>query len=316
VDVCFWGVRGSIPSPPSSDDLRKKILHILSLASKKDISTNEKRVKFMDSLTQREIGFLGGNTPCVELRVANKRLIFDMGTGLRKLGDYLMKTGASKEKLELHIFIGHTHWDHIQGLPFFIPAYRKNTTIHFYFVHPPVKERLELQQDYRFFPVSLDYMAAKKIFHQLENNSVLNLDGITIRTTESNHPGKSFCYRVEYEGKSFIYASDGEYNTLQNDKISHYIEFYRNADMLVFDAPFSFSEEIEKINWGHSSALVGVDISVKANVKKLAVFHHAPEYDDEGVFELLRTAAEYKEQNYPAAPLEVILAREGLVVTL
>lgn len=316
MDVCFWGVRGSVPSPPTSAHLRRKISDVLALATDKDLSTPKKRESFLESLTDTELGFLGGNTPCVELRVAGKRLIFDMGTGLRELGDYLIRTGATKEKLELHIFIGHTHWDHIQGFPFFIPAYRKNTHIHFYHVHPQVKERLELQQDYRFFPVSLDFMAAKKFFHPVENNSTFTIGDVVIKTTELNHPGKAFSYRVEYEGKSFIYASDGEYNNLPNEKISKYIEFYRNADMLIFDAPFSFSEEIEKINWGHSSALVGVDLSVKANVKTLVLFHHAPENDDAAVFNLLKTAMDYKEQNYPASPLEVTLAREGRIVSL
>ena len=316
MEVCFWGVRGSVPSPPSSAQLKKKISQVLALAAGKDISTEAKRETFLSGLSEKELGFLGGNTPCVELRVKNKIFLFDMGTGLRAFGDNLMRTLGKNENVELHIFIGHTHWDHIQGFPFFIPAYRDNVTINFYYVHPHVKERLELQQDYRFFPVSLEFMASKKHFHQIEVNAEFKIDDIVIKTTELNHPGKCFAYRVEYEGKSFIYASDGEYNYLPNNKIKKFIDFYKNADMLIFDAPFSFSEEIEKINWGHSSALVGIDISTKANVKKLALFHHAPENDDEAVFHLLQTATEYKEQNYTDSPLEVFLAREGSVHTL
>ncbi|MBI2417873.1 MAG: MBL fold metallo-hydrolase [Ignavibacteriales bacterium] len=313
MEVVFWGVRGSIPSPPTSEDLKNKISRVLELAASHDISTAEKRDAFLSTLTYRELGFLGGNTPCVELRVKDKIFIFDMGTGIRELGEYLMKSGQSKSGLDLHIFIGHTHWDHIQGFPFFIPAYRPNTNIHFYFSHPQVKERLEFQQDYRFFPVSLEFMAAKKHFHLLDPTAPLNIDGIIVKTMELNHPGKAFCYRIESEGKSFVYASDGEYNNLPNSKINSYINFYRGTDFLIYDAPYSFTEEMEKINWGHSSAVVGVDLCVKAEVKKIALFHHAPENNDEAVFNLLDAAVNYKKQNYSTSELEIVLAREGVI---
>ncbi len=317
MEVCFWGVRGSIPTPPTSEDLRNKITRVLELAAGIDISTAEKREQFLSGLSEKELGFIGGNTPCVELKVKDKIFIFDMGTGLREFGnDLLKRLPKEQQHIELHIFIGHTHWDHVQGFPFFVPAYRNNVELHFYFVHPQVKERLEIQQDYRFFPVAMEFMASKKHFHQIENNSQFMIDDIVIKTTELNHPGKCFAYRVEYEGKSFIYASDGEYNYLPSSRINKFIEFYDKADMLVFDAPFSFSEEIEKINWGHSSALLGIDLSVKAKVKELILFHHAPENDDEAVFQLLQTAEEYREKNYSSSPLEVLLARERMKITI
>ena len=240
-----------------------------------------------------------------------------MGSGFRELGDRLISHSRdSGQAVEIHVFMSHTHWDHIQGWPFFIPAYRPNSNIHFYSVHPNFKERLEQQQDFRFFPVAFEFMASKKHFHTLEVNSTLVLNDVLIKNTELNHPGKSYCYRVEYEGKSFVYTSDGEYNNLPNSRIKTYIDFYRDADVLVFDAPYSFTEEIEKINWGHSSALVGIDIAVKAKVKKIVLFHHAPENDDDAVFRLLDTAINYKVQNYPRSNLEVVLARERMTIPL
>ncbi len=312
MDVRFWGVRGSIGSPPTSAELRKKIERVLAKSNGRDMSSADSRNTFLSELSDDDIGFLGGNTPCVELSFDDKQIIFDMGTGLRLIGEKIMKDFDPKKEYEIHIFIGHTHWDHIQGFPFFIPAYRDNVTIHFYHVHPALKERLEQQQDYRFFPVSLEFMASKKQFHQLDVDSVVNIGDAVVRVTELNHPGKCYGYRVEHEGKTFIYASDGEYNYLPTSKIKKFIDFYSNADFLIFDAPFSFSEEIEKINWGHSSALVGIDLSVKAEVKKLVLFHHAPENDDDAVFNLLGTAINYKEQNYSESDLQIILAREGL----
>ena len=317
MEVCFWGVRGSIPSPPTSQQLQKKIRRVLELSAGKDLTSPEKIDAFLNTLSEKELGFLGGNTPCVELRIKDKIIVFDMGSGFRELGEYLLQKQKTLNKgIEIHVFVCHTHWDHIQGFPFFVPAYRESTNIHFYYLHPLFKERLEQQQDFRFFPVSVESMASKKHFHQIAVDTDTFIDDICIKNTELNHPGKSFSFRVEYEGKSFVYASDGEYNNLPNSKIKNYINFFHDADLLIFDAPYSFSEEIEKINWGHSSALVGVDLSVKANVKQLALFHHAPENDDDSIFRLLDTAVNYKNQNYPKSKLDVILAREGLVVKL
>ncbi len=308
----FWGVRGSIPSPPTSREIKYKLLKLLELAAEKDISTPSKREEFIKNADEKLLGVLGGNTPCVELRVEDKIFIFDMGSGLREFGQYLISKVGNSENLELHIFIGHTHWDHIHGFPFFLPAFHSKTTIHFYHLHPQLKERLEVQQDFRFFPVSLDFMASKRTYTQLELDSEIMIGKVKIRNIELNHPGRAFGYRVEYCGKSFVYASDSEYSNLPPERIQKYIDFYSEADLLIFDAPYSFNEELEKINWGHSSALVGIDISVKAKVKNLALFHHAPENGDHEVFKLLDTAMHYKERNYPHSDLKVFLAREGM----
>jgi phosphoribosyl 1,2-cyclic phosphodiesterase len=317
MQVHFWGVRGSIPAPPNSQHLLSKIRRVLELSAGKDLSSPQKIDAFLNSLSERELGFLGGNTPCVEVRVDNKIIVFDMGSGFRELGDYLIqKQKMSGKDIEIHVFICHTHWDHIQGFPFFVPAYRANTTIHFYHVHPNFKERLEQQQDFRFFPVSMNNMASKKEFIQVQSGAGVRIGEVVIKNIELNHPGKSYSFRVEHEGKTFVYASDGEYNNLPTSKIKDYINFFKDADLLVFDAPYSFSEEIEKINWGHSSALIGVDLSVKANIKLLSLFHHAPENDDEAVFKLLDTAKHYQLQNYPKSKLQIILAREGLTIAL
>jgi len=274
------------------------------------LSTSEKRKKFLESIEEKYTTFLGGNTPCVELQSESTRLIFDMGSGLRDLGREIMHTHGGRD-IELHMFVGHTHWDHIQGFPFFIPAYSPKTTINFYHRHPELKSRLEGQQQFQYFPVSLDIMLSKRIYNELTEGQVLQISDLTVRNIELNHPGKAYGYRVEKDGKSFVYASDSEYSNLPSERIKKYIEFYQGADVLIFDAPYSFSEEIEKINWGHSSAIIGTDLAVEAKVKKLVLFHHAPENDDEEVNRLLNTALNYKNRNYPDSELNIILAREG-----
>ena len=231
MEVQFWGVRGSIPAPPTSQHLLSKIRRVLELSVGEDLSSPQKIDAFLNSLSERELGFLGGNTPCVEVQIGDTIIVFDMGSGFRELGDYLIKKQKSTGKgIEVHVFMCHTHWDHIQGFPFFVPAYRENTKIHFYHIHPNLKDRLEQQQDFRFFPVSMNNMASTKEFHQMEAGGEVRIGDVTIKNIELNHPGKSYSFRVEHDGKSFVYASDGEYNNLPTAKIKEYIHAASHLD--------------------------------------------------------------------------------------
>ncbi len=316
MQVRFWGVRGSIPAPLNRKEIRKKMLRILEFAADKDISSLQNREAVIDSFTEEECLVIGGNTTCVEVETNDAHIIFDMGSGIRELGYEIIAQNKKNKDKDLHIFLSHTHWDHIHGFPFFLPAYLPNYNLKFYSPHSHLQERLNYQQDFRFFPVSTDYMASKKEFVQLEQDQEIKINSTIIKHIELHHPGKSFAYRVESEGKAFVFATDGEYNNLSFERINTYIEFYQNADLLVFDAQYSFDEEIEKIDWGHSSALFGVDLSIKSGVKKLAITHHGPEQNDDTIRKLCANAVLYKTKNYDEKELEIFLAREGLIVTI
>lgn len=310
--VKFWGVRGSIPTPITAERLDRKLEKILELAAEADISTPEKRKDFIKSLYTTETAVIGGNTACVQIVENNQNLIFDMGSGIRELGNHLLKLPENKESMNLHIFISHTHWDHIMGFPFFVPTYLSHSTLNFYSPHGKFKERLYYQQDFRFFPVGLDYMKSKKVFHDFTPDDTLDIEGIKISTIELHHPGKSFAFRVESKGHSIIYASDGEYNNISTRQFKQFVEFFRDADLLIFDAMYSFDQEIQRVDWGHSSAPVGIDLAIQANVKKVALTHHDPENDDFQIHKLFKTACEYKSRHYTDDNLEIILAQEGM----
>jgi len=316
MQVRFWGVRGSIPAPLNGNEIRNKMLRVLEFAADKDISSPQHREEVINLLAKEECLVIGGNTTCVEVKTIDAHLIFDMGSGIRELGyDILSKNKANLQQ-PLHIFLSHTHWDHIQGFPFFLPAYLPNYHLTFYSPHKELQTRLNYQQDFRFFPVSTDYMACKKEFVELERDQEIKINSTLIKHIELHHPGKSYAYRVESEGKSFVFATDGEYNNLSFDRIITFIDFYKNADLLDFDAQYSFDEEIEKVDWGHSSALFGVDISIKSGVKRLALTHHGPEQNDNTIRKLCANAIAYKKKNYKEHELEIFLAREGLTVKL
>lgn len=314
--VKFWGVRGSLPRPLPPWEYRDKLHEILKLANGVDVSTKRKREKFLKSLPDTIGKFFGGNTPCVEAIVNGERIIFDLGSGARELGKEILDAHTKGEPEAIRIFLSHTHWDHIMGFPFFLPAFSSDFTLHFYSPHGSVKERLEYQQEKRFFPVSLDAMKAKKKFPAVKPGGRVNLGEVTVANKELHHPGKSFAYRVFHKGKSFIYASDAEYNKLNYQQIEEYVTFFQDADLLIFDAMYSFHQELVKVDWGHSSAPVGIDIAVKAQVKKLALFHHDPDNTDKEICELLDIAMRYKNETYPDSPLEIFLAVEGAEVKL
>jgi phosphoribosyl 1,2-cyclic phosphodiesterase len=307
----FWGVRGSLPTPADANDYRSKLRRVLAKAAETDVSTEERREAFIDGLEGGLGKPYGGNTPCVEARVGDDIFIFDLGSGARALGGTLVGAPRREGKLPLHIFMTHTHWDHIQGFPFFVPAYLPDVELNFYSPHAHLKERFMGQQDFRFFPVSMNYMQSKKNFTRLDPEASFEVGDAKISNTELKHPGKSYAFRVDADGASFVYASDSEYNGLDDEKIARQVEFFKGADVLIFDAHYSREEEQKRIDWGHSSGSVGVDIAVRANVKKLALFHHAPENDDFQIEALRDEAIAYLRDAHPDSALEIFPAREG-----
>jgi len=314
--IKFWGVRGSIPTPTTTRQVKDKIRRILNKIPKDILSEPMQLELYINNLSDIESGVIGGNTACVELRTDDKIFIFDMGSGLRRLGNELMQNDPDKEGLDLHIFMSHTHWDHIMGLPFFAPAFFPQNKITFYSPHPNLHERLEFQQDFRFFPVSLDKMSSKKEFVQLERETEIKVGGVKIKNLPLHHPGGSFGYRVSHKGKIFNYATDSEYKDFSEEATQKQIDFIKDSDLLIFDAQYTFEEAIRKEDWGHSSALVGIDLSVKAGVKRLALFHHEPERDDFEVENILKKSINYKKINYPDSDLDVMLAIEDLEIEL
>lgn len=316
MEVKLWGVRGSLPTPMTSEQLRHKILQILANLPESIRHDPTQLKNYFETTSPNLLRVLGGNTACVEIRADKKILILDMGSGIKNLGKALMRATPPKTRLELHILVSHTHWDHIMGFPFFTPAYLPSVTLNFYHCHPNLRERLEMQQDYRFFPVRLDQMAAQKNFIQLEHNGEFTLGNIIIKNIPLNHPGGSFAYRIEYEGKSVVYATDSEFKKVDSQSNQNFLQFFHNADLLIFDAQYTFEEAIHKEDWGHSSALIALEMAVRAGVKHLILFHHDPDRTDEEIEEMLERALDYRDLSYPNSQLKIELAIEGTVIKL
>lgn len=309
--VTLWGVRGSIPTPMTTSQYQNKLKMVLRRAAKQDLSDDASLDAFIEGLPREEKNVVGGNTTCIGVTDDETLLVFDAGSGMRLLGQKLMSSAFARGQGITNVIFSHHHHDHTCGFPFFIPAYIPGNEIHFYGAHEKLDERMIGLQVQQYFPVPFPVMASKKFFHPMEAGVPHALGNFTVTPVELNHPGIAFGYRVEWQDKVFVFASDSEYKNPSDEEIDRYVKFFSNADILYFDGQYTLQEAFVKENWGHSSALVGVDFAVQANVKKLLIGHHDPLYADDVVMELERQAAEYRNLMYPDSTLEVLTAIEG-----
>jgi phosphoribosyl 1,2-cyclic phosphodiesterase len=274
--IVFWGVRGSIPTPgPATVEV-------------------------------------GGNTSCVEVRCGGELLVLDGGTGLRLLGNQLIR----EQPLRARLFFSHVHWDHIQGFPFFAPAFVAGNVIELYGatnVTGTLEETLAGQMNFPNFPVRLEHMGAKMTFHDIDDGQVMRFaeGAVVVRSAKLNHPQGVLAYRIEHAGRAMVYATDTEHFETPDAKL---IELARDADVLIYDAQYTPEEYVgsgdgrPKVGWGHSTMLEGVKIARAAGVKRLILFHHDPDQDDESV----RRKEQRARELFPATDA----AREGMTISV
>ncbi len=315
MELHCWGVRGSVAAPLTNTNLVWKIEKALEYALKANLSSPDHIPMFMEDLPWHVTQTAGGDTSCYEVIAGDQVIILDAGTGLRPLSlDLLQRSGG--RPMELHIFLSHTHWDHICGFPFMVPAYMQGNVIHIYGVHPDLQYRLETQQQPSFFPVPLENMAADIQFHQLRPNARVTLDDVIVRNIPQKHPGGSYGYRITHGNQSIVYSTDAEYTALDEDSVRPVTDFFRDAQLVIFDAQYSFTENMEKEDWGHSNSLTGIDFALQANVEALLLTHHEPSYDDKKLAEILDKSREYYNLYSEGRKLDVFLAREGMHLML
>ena len=314
--VSFWGVRGSIPTSPEPSEYDDKLYNILKNCSSENLQNDKSIKQYITGLPAEMKQFVGFNTSCVYVSIEGKHIIFDAGSGIRRLGNMLMKREFGSGDGEAHIFLSHTHWDHIMGFPFFAPSYHSGNNITIYGVHNGLEQRISNQQEDEYYPISLSAMGAVIDFFQLRKEEAYDLDGIWITNKMLNHPGGSFGYRIDYQNKSIVYATDSEYKHIGPDRYATFVDFFKNADILIFDAQFTIEESLEKENWGHSTSLQGVDFAAEANVKHLLFFHHDPSYSDQKIQTILQEASDYRKTKYPDKQIKLSIAREGLELKL
>ena len=326
--VKFWGVRGSIPRPADSEELAARLVESLyrlgQESSYLDLSDRAALRAWVAQLPPSINAFTGGNTPCVEVRFDDELLIIDLGSGARALGETLMKREFGRGEGRAHIFLSHFHHDHIQGWPFFHPAYIEGNQFEFYMRQGDARARLHQQQQEPFFPPdSLHDMRASVAYHQLTESARTLCDGrLKVSSLALDHPSGAYAFRFEVGDKTLVYASDGAFPAPDkgiNNPARPFVEFFRDADLIIIDAQFSLAECQAKPLWGHSSAVVGVELAAHARAKRLALFHHDPGASDAALDHLLRVGrdtAAHPPMSHGANTVEVFLAREGQTIAL
>ena len=316
--IKFWGVRGSIPAPLTSTQIKRKMTYALreAAANRVDLADPQAVDRLVKSLPPSIRGTVGGNTSCVSVETPAGLVIFDAGTGMRELGEALMEREFGRGKGNATILFTHTHWDHIQGFAFFRPAFVPGNRFLIHYVHPSVEQVIIDQMKAQWFPVGFSSMKADLEFSRIEEGDIVKAAGLEIRSKALQHPGVAFAYRVENGVSSFVFATDGEYKSLSASHTKEYIDFFSGADVLIFDSMYSVRDSIIREDWGHSSALIGADIARQARVKQLVLFHHDPAATDDEIWGVRQVTVEYLSQEFGTAPPEVLVATEGLEINL
>jgi phosphoribosyl 1,2-cyclic phosphodiesterase len=282
--LTFWGTRGSIPTPGPST------------------------VRY------------GGNTPCVELRTGDDWLIIlDAGTGIRELGRSLLERGNGKP-ITADIFLTHTHWDHIQGIPFFAPLFRQGNRFTIWgsrSLQTRIGRVLRDQMSPVVFPVSFEELAARVEFRELAEGRRSG-QGYEVSAVAVRHPGGALGYRFSTGnagGRALVYVSDNELSSeARYDDVPGWrkklVDFVRGASVLVHDTMYTATEYDSFVGWGHSTHDQAVELALDADVERLVLFHHRPERSDEEVDACVERCRAMVARRGRA--LEIIAAAEGM----
>lgn len=314
--VRFWGTRGSIPVSLTAPQIRDKLISAIEGTSGRTFSTPGEIAAYVDSLDFAVRGTYGGHSSCVEVESGDTHLILDMGSGARALGQALLTRQAAGPQT-YHVFMSHLHWDHIMGFPFFAPAYIPGNRIVIHGGHDILAEAFRRQQDVPSFPVGLSELGADIEFDVVEPGRPLDISGFSITAKVQRHGGDSYGWRLERGGKTLIYSTDSEHRVEDVAQRSAFVEFFRGADLVIFDAMYSLAEAISlKADWGHSSNIVGVELAQLASAKRLCLFHHEPAHDDAAIHRVLAETRRFEELTRTGDPIEIIAAYDGLEVAL
>lgn len=310
--VKFWGMRGSIPTPISPTAIEEKIRKALRGAVGVDLTSHRAIERYIQRLPAEVRHTVGGNTACVEVRAGDQLLILDAGSGLRVLGYELVKTEFGNGEGVADFLISHTHWDHVQGLPFFGPGFIEGNRFTFHSPHAHLEEAFAKQQSEIYFPVPLSYQKADLQFRHIPDKTWTRIGDLQVYPMKMAHPGENYGYRIEYNGDSLVYATDSEYENMGTESTQGFVDFFRDADLLIFDAQYSLNDALDKAEWGHSSPVMGAELAYRAGVRRLALFHHDPMSDDQTIYAGLKQAEAYLANRNSSC--QVVVASEGLEI--
>jgi len=316
--IRFWGTRGSLPVALTAAEVRLKLAAALRQAAGRRFDSERELSDFLDQLGMPVAGTFGGHTSCVQLETGGAEYVLcDLGSGVRPFGQQVLARHGPGAPQTYHIFMSHTHWDHIMGFPFFTPAYIPGNRLRIYGGHAALEAALRRQHGPPSYPVDFSALAANIEFVQLAPDVDHEVAGMTGRLLLQRHAGDSFGYRFTSEGRTVVYSTDSEHKLADPAETNRFVEFFRGADVVIFDAMYSLADAISvKADWGHSSNIVGVELCHLAQAKKLVLFHHEPALGDEAIARVLTETRRFEEITRNGAELVVTTAYDGMEIAL
>jgi phosphoribosyl 1,2-cyclic phosphodiesterase len=293
--VKFWGVRGSLPHslPPHLwvKEFKKNLKAFFAAGYRKSREIDE----FIDNQKVSTLGGYGTATTCVEVKTESSQLIIDCGSGIKRLADSMLAGPAGKGKAKIHIYMTHFHWDHVIGLPFFVPIFIPGNEIHFYSIEPDLENLIRKLFLKPYFPVEFDSLPSKIYFHVILPREAVQIDDITMTPYQLDHPDPCWGLKVVSGGRTYSHCVDSEGTRASQKSLGLDLPLYQNVDVLYFDAQYTLRDLADKLNWGHSAAQIGLDISFRENVKRIIFTHHDPGATTDHMLRLEEQTLEYYE---------------------
>ena len=316
--VRFWGTRGSLPVALTAAALRGRLVAAVRGARGLALASERAVEDYVDGLDFALAGTFGGHTSCVQIETGDADYVLcDLGSGVRPFGEAAIARHGPRTPQTYHSFMSHVHWDHIMGLPFFAPAYIPGNRVRIYGGHVDLEAALRRQMDPPSFPVDFDTMRADIEFVHLPPGIRHEVAGMTVTTLRQRHAGDSYGYRFERGGRTVVYTTDSEHKLTEAAETRSFVDFFRDADLVVFDAMYSLAEATTvKADWGHSSNVVGVELCQLAGVAHLCLFHHEPAADDAQIAAVLADTRRLEEITRSGRPMRISSAYDGMEIAL
>lgn len=284
-----WGTRGSLPVPTNQARFLALLEDLVNLGKKQGISDAYELMNAAKAGKLHQPVVFGGNTTCTEIHHAGQSVYVDMGSGFREAGTAAMQHGTK----EFHIFLTHMHWDHVMGMPYFIPIHVAGHKLNIYHVHRNAPEFVRINFNGVNFPLTWDQLNGKVEFHQLKLYEATKFGEVAVTPFVLDHPGGSFGYRFDGGGKSCAIGVDGEYKRLTPKELGRDLAYFQNLDLLLFDSQYEMSELASRFDWGHCSPNIGVDLALREGIKTMLFTHHDPWSTEEKLRRMFANTVKY-----------------------
>lgn len=310
--IKFWGVRGSIPHSISSVAWVDHIEKIMKDFFKSGFQNSDDVTAYLKSKTVLEVGGFGTATTCVQVSQGPQSIIIDGGSGIKSMSDEWIKQPTAGAPTEFHILLTHFHFDHVMGLPFFLPHFKTGCRIHYYSPHSEMESIVRSLFQKPMFPVEFSTIGADVQFHKIEAYKPSIINGFTVTAYKTDHPDLNYGYKIQSNGKTYAHAVDNEGLRRTPTELGVDAGLYDGADLLYYDAQYDEEGMLEKKGWGHGTSVRGFEVCSHFNIKQILLAHHDPAFSIEDSLRQKKKTEQVYQDKFTQLNLNWDYAYEGL----